>query len=297
MKNTPAADKQNMYQFIVITYNHEGLILDNLNSIKYQVENYGYGRKVILTIIDDCSQDKTVELVNDFLVENDELFQEAKLMVNSINLGIKKTWIKSVDSIFSDKFKMLAGDDVYLKHSNIFDFMDFCFNKSLVFSPTYTYGRLKNSTLFYVGKLLLLRKHPILVKKLIDNNINVFNAPGSFVSREILSSIEYKQYLANSGRDYEDWPTWQYLFIEKSETFQVLLNPYIDYRPSNQRDKKSLIKATNTESIKLFRALKQRLDKNYGWILLALDFFGIIHIFSYYLKLGFTNTFKIRKFD
>ena len=47
------------YSFGILCYNHEWCILELLESIKYQIQNYGDNIEVFLYLSDDASQDKT----------------------------------------------------------------------------------------------------------------------------------------------------------------------------------------------------------------------------------------------
>ena len=276
-----------LYQFIVITYNHEKLILDHLKSIKYQIDKYGHDKEIVLTVVDDCSQDNTISVVKDYIEENKKLFQHTMVIVNVENIGIKYNWLKSINSIVSDKFKILAGDDVYLEQSNIFEFMDYCYGKDLVFSPIYIFGKLTLSQILYTGKLIFLSNYPKLTRKLIKNNINFFYAPGSFISRDILSSIDYQQYLILNARDYEDWPSWLFLFIKNSTVYNVSKVPYVDYRPSGSRedaDSLSLAQFIKSKTSKICDSIKKRINLQYGWILLISEIYGICYVVYFHFR-------------
>jgi len=276
-----------LYQFIVITYNHEKLILDHLKSIKYQIEKYGHDKEIVLTVVDDCSQDNTISVVKDYIEENKKLFQHTMVIVNDENIGIKYNWLKSINSIISYKFKILAGDDVYLEQSNIFEFMDYCYGKNLVFSPIYISGKLPLSQILYTGKLIFLSNYPKLIRKLIKNNINFFYAPGSFISKDILSSLDYQEHLISSDRDYEDWPSWIFLFVKNSTVYHVSKVPYVDYRPSGSREDASslsLIQVIKSKISKIYHAFKKRINLHYGWILLISEIYGLYYVIYFHFR-------------
>ena len=63
----------NNFSFLVFTYNHEKYIVDHLESIKYQIENYGIAIDVDLLINDDGSSDQTVHIVDSWINENQSL--------------------------------------------------------------------------------------------------------------------------------------------------------------------------------------------------------------------------------
>ena len=50
--------RKNHFVFVTLTFNHEKYIIEHLESIKYQVENYGQKFSTKIVINDDCSSDK-----------------------------------------------------------------------------------------------------------------------------------------------------------------------------------------------------------------------------------------------
>lgn len=67
---------------ILLSYNAERYIIEALQSIKMQ--NYP---KIELIIIDDCSQDNTVNLEKEWLKDNGNIFTNTKLIAQSKNYG------------------------------------------------------------------------------------------------------------------------------------------------------------------------------------------------------------------
>ena len=59
-----------MFTFISITYNHEKYIIEHLESIKYQILQYGKNEKVCFILSDDCSTDNTLLITQQWLKIN-----------------------------------------------------------------------------------------------------------------------------------------------------------------------------------------------------------------------------------
>jgi hypothetical protein len=272
-----------IYQFVTITFNHADLIEEHLESIKLQILNFGVNKIVQLTIIDDCSDDKNVEVISDWLERNEEIFWEKKLIVNEVNLGIKSNFMKATNEIVTPKYKLLGGDDMYNKTTNVFSFMDYCSNYQCVFSPMLILGRMTTGQRLYIYRLSFFLKNKHLLQ-LVLKDMNIFSAPGSYVSPAILNSDEYLNYLNLAAEDYEDWPTWRYLFIEANKSLNFYDKFVVDYRPSSSRkldihsdNKKKVVLVLRTKSFvnKILTHLKLRFMYKNGWVFIILDFYSI----------------------
>ena len=65
-----------MFTFVTITYNHEKYIIEHLESIRYQIENYSEGKKMNLIVSDDGSVDNTMRYAQQWVERNKNLFSE-----------------------------------------------------------------------------------------------------------------------------------------------------------------------------------------------------------------------------
>lgn len=108
------------FAFLVLTYNHENYILEHLESIKYLVLTYGANTDVDLIVSDDCSRDKTRELVDSWLNINAPIFRHVKIIYNTKNMGTCASVNNMLDCMKADRCKLTAGDDVY-SYENIFE--------------------------------------------------------------------------------------------------------------------------------------------------------------------------------
>lgn len=108
------------FTFGVLSYNQEDLILDLLESIRYQIEKYGAGIRMHIVIADDCSKDNTVFIEKKWLEENAGLFDSIDIIVNEKNLGTVKNYHSMMTKIKTNYFKNIAGDDVFAD-KNLFE--------------------------------------------------------------------------------------------------------------------------------------------------------------------------------
>lgn len=106
------------FTFGICTYNSSDFILETLESIKYQVNTYGKQIDVKLIVCDDCSDDNTVNIIDNWLNYN-KIFIYTKILKNDVNSGIAKSYAKLLLNIDTEFFIKLDGDDV-LASVNIF---------------------------------------------------------------------------------------------------------------------------------------------------------------------------------
>jgi hypothetical protein len=226
--------EKNVYQFHLVSYNHENLISDCLNSIKSQLLLYGTNKEVELFIIDDCSLDKTKEIIELWVNENENLFYRISFKFNNQNLGIKNNLLKLRNQITSFRYMIIAGDDRLLTSNSVFDFMDFCFDKEIVFSVYLISSKFRLRQYFYWIRMEYFLKFPDRLSKYIFD-INLFPAPGSYVSPLLLHDEDFIDYYLHSERDSEDYDTWEYYFGYKKKSFHIWYKPFYDYYPSINR--------------------------------------------------------------
>ncbi len=194
------------FTFCVLAYNHEGYIVEHLESIKYQILNYGGDIDFSLILNDDCSLDTTVELIEDWVFKNKYLFRNVVNLFNGKNVGTCQSVINISKFITTRYCKITAGDDVYTKN-NIFDLIEDNPDYSLLsgmpvrlingeigisFFEVFNYFA---SHYIYKDKSLLFRL----------SNLSVINAPNLFYSTNYLKKDNVLHFLKNFDV-VEDWP-------------------------------------------------------------------------------------------
>lgn len=101
------------FTFVVITYNHELYVLEHLESIAYQIQEYGHGSSFQLIIADDASKDQTLALVEHWLREHTGLFVDVQIHTQATNHGTCHNYTKIWPYVRGRLCKLTAGDDVY----------------------------------------------------------------------------------------------------------------------------------------------------------------------------------------
>lgn len=108
------------FTFGILAYNQEKMILETLESIKYQIVTYGKNHKINIIIVDDFSRDCTQKVICDWIEYNKDLFNEIIIQLNERNLGTVINYNFIMDNMKTNYFKVIAGDDIFCS-TNIFD--------------------------------------------------------------------------------------------------------------------------------------------------------------------------------
>ena len=99
--------KEALVSVVVITYNSAGFVTETLDSIAAQT----YPR-IELVVSDDCSRDNTVEVVREWIRENESRFENCVVRAGEENMGIPKTLNAGIRCAGGKYIKIIAGDDL-----------------------------------------------------------------------------------------------------------------------------------------------------------------------------------------
>lgn len=216
------------YSFMVTTYNQEEFVKESLDSIKYQMVNYGEGYNVQLVIGDDASQDKTPQFIQEWLDENGYLFKDIYSIFRTKNVGTCKNYCDLIRKLKAEKFRELSGDDM-ISHTNVFEMMDMLDDIDVVqpvillmkdgelLKSSKDYQWILRSALYSTKQLHFLTK----VETPIYNG-TLFRK--SLLTEEILQHIEKYKLI-------EDWPMWYYIFkFNPNISHRYIPRPGLFYR-------------------------------------------------------------------
>ena len=95
-----------LVSIIVVTYNSSKFVEETLNSIKTQT-----WPELELIITDDCSQDSTVEICQEWLAKNQSRFSRTQLITTPVNTGISANGNRGLKAAKGEWLKAIAGDD------------------------------------------------------------------------------------------------------------------------------------------------------------------------------------------
>jgi glycosyltransferase involved in cell wall biosynthesis len=217
------------FAFLVLAYNHEHYILEHLESIKYLVLTYGNDIDVDLIINDDCSSDRTQNLVDEWLLINASLFRFVKTIYNPKNIGTCASVSNMLSNIVADRCKLTAGDDVY-SFENIFALTIYGSKVAMLSGRTlFLHGDslgmdILNSLLVTATQVIYEKKHLMSRFKHFSSN----NAPNILYATECLLHPEVRTQLQLYDVT-EDWPLQVAIARQFPEYQFELLNEVLVY--------------------------------------------------------------------
>jgi glycosyltransferase involved in cell wall biosynthesis len=212
---------------LVITYNSESTIIQTLESIKDQ--SYG-STKIELIISDDFSNDKTIEIAQNWLNINSKLFNNSIIIKSDSNNGVSANVNSGLNLATSKWFKLIAGDDL-LTVGCIYEFVEYVtLNPEVkaVFSLVKCFGGNEGEIfpsswyheIFYYDQE---RQYMELLKG------NYIAAPSQFLCvKTVLSTGGFCEEFTL----FEDYPMWL-LLSNIGVKFCLLPEPLVLYRVSN----------------------------------------------------------------
>lgn len=218
------------FTFIMCSYNQQDYVLQQLESIKYQIEHYGHSRKCHFILSDDCSTDDTVAVVRKWVQYNRELFSSINILIKGKNEGVVRNHITALRNAKTKWYKVLSGDDIYYKN-NIFDVMGSRYN--FMITPVLSFDRYGNFSAFreFDYKWLLKKTAGNELKEFLRwriKNGNSIDAPGVFYAAELVDEGLFTELASYSW--IEDQAMWNYFVNKEATRVGMSTNPYILYR-------------------------------------------------------------------
>ncbi|MEZ9954242.1 glycosyltransferase family A protein [Vibrio splendidus] len=225
-----------MFTFASISYNHSEYIIQHLESIKYQIEEFGLNFDFDYVLCDDNSRDDTVEKARKWLDENRHLFKNITIFKSDINQGTVKNYLKTISMLDTNEAKILAGDDMY-SCNNIFEtykgtkiVINFSYPFSLDNSKVATFPF--ESKYYDKVRVFLSVKNARFLKFFIGGGGSL-SGPATYYPTQFLQD----ESLSNSLSKYkfvEDRPLWRHLFLKRELSDHVVydFSQLIYYRTS-----------------------------------------------------------------
>ena len=214
------------FTFGVLCYNQENFILEHLESIRYQIENYGKGYEINLVIADDCSTDSTVVVAKKWVSKYRKLFKDVDILVPEKNQGIVKNEIALLKSIKTNNFKTLAGDDLYYKN-NVIQCNEDC-DITITKVARFNNGKIVDCSEDSIFKQILHSDYPAMLVSECLKYSNCLEAPGVFYNQNLLTDELFD--ILNEYSWIEDVPMWNYMFSQDGIMVDVSSEIYVIYR-------------------------------------------------------------------
>jgi hypothetical protein len=194
------------FTFCVLSYNHSQYIVEHLESIKFQILNYGKNIDCSIIINDDASNDNTVELIDKWFTANNLIFKHSSKIYNKVNIGTCDGVINISNKLKTKYFKLTAADDVY-SSTNIFNFLKKNDRFSLLSGlPLRLVNGVVSYSFFEVINYLAsdcIYKNDTLIDRL--SNVSIVNAPNLFYSEKDFKNPKIIEFLKKFDV-VEDWP-------------------------------------------------------------------------------------------
>lgn len=276
------------FSFGVCTYNSADFIIETLESIKYQVVNYGKGVSTILIIADDASTDRTVELVENWMSVNEHLFSKCLLLQSDKNYGIAHNYSKLMEHIETKYFKTIDGDDVFsscnlydqikkLNDNNMSVFFPLKFNEDGIFVSEADYYNM-----FYFSR----------AKRDHKKDLHVLESFKPFITPEVcFRRDKYDETTGNFVKkftQFEDDTSLYFMFKNNCKMrLDFVLEPMILYRVHNNslsNGVESVAQIKFLDDLHSFKVYVMKSEKNIGikivLVFAVLDTFRMKHRFG-----------------
>jgi len=164
IRNYPVIDREKI-SVVVTTYNHERYIKQCLDSIIKQKGDFN----IEIIVGDDCSTDKTLEIIRDFKSEYPDFF---RILPTEQNLGVTKNLKRCLDVCSGKYIAICEGDDYWIDEYKLQKQMDFLSKNdhfSMVFSSIILLFEDKNMAQFNFYRLKKDQTQ-LTTEELIENN-------------------------------------------------------------------------------------------------------------------------------
>ena len=228
---------------VITSYNYDRYIKDAIESVLSQTYS-----DFELVIIDDCSADNSVNIINQF--EDERI----KFIQNEQNLGLKSSMQKAISCCSGEWIAFLESDDLWLP--NTLEKRLACAEKysqvGIIFNDVLEFGD-ENWLLAVKNNFERVRK--ILSKKTFPKNIfydiNVYNLILTFssvmIKRELFENISFETPIDA----LLDW--WLYIHIAYNTEAYYIKDKLTKWRQHKQsyimrKNKKSKFKMANIEA-------------------------------------------------
>ena len=224
------------FTFGILTYNQEKYILQTLESIKYQKCQYGQDIDVSLVITDDASKDQTVAVMEKWLENNREYFDQIDLIANKNNRGTVANFCTILSKVENQGLKIIAGDDL-IGCKNLF-----CEYNDLTDKKLKTYLRIElcDGKVYFREKYLIDLYYHKMQDKTRKYNLKNFRSgrylhtPSTLYTKQLFLNADCENNLAGY-KLFEDDPMW-YSMIKNEKELEIdfLEQGIVLYRMHNQ---------------------------------------------------------------
>ena len=101
--------KEKLVSIVLVCYNHEKYIRETICSVLAQTY-----RNCEIIIMDDCSTDNSIDIINNFISILENYFPVVKFIIHEKNIGLPKTLNEALNLAEGEYIKFFATDDIML---------------------------------------------------------------------------------------------------------------------------------------------------------------------------------------
>lgn len=212
---------------VVITYNSAKTVLETLDSIKTQTY-----QNIELIISDDCSQDDSVIICNQWIEKNRERFTRALIIESTYNTGTAANMNRAISASKGEWFKVCAADDKLLQNC-LEDNLNYVIDHpetNIIFSKVVGFGNMEAAREWpYLNVKRFFDKFDAKRFRVILSTQNFLPAPSAFIKRCVWENVGgYNESIPL----LEDWPFWVKV-LQYGYVFDFLDKETVCYRFSD----------------------------------------------------------------
>ncbi len=268
------------FTFGICTYNSSDFILETLESVKYQVKNYGNNICTNLVLTDDSSSDNTVNIVEEWLNYNGNLFNHVTFLKHEKNKGIAHNYVELLRNIYTEYFIKIDGDDL-LASGNIYEkCFDVDKNECKVYFPMrynektgiYYTENDRDNMIYYSN-----RKHDNMHDLRLIETLKPFITPEIVITRSNFTDECLK--FVEKFTQFEDDPSIWFIFrTNRNIKLSFSMEPIVLYRVHNKslsNGGESIHQIHFLDDLCKFKKIMLKTEKNIGTKFFCLQQLGI----------------------
>lgn len=208
----------------LITYNNEKHIAETLKSILKQNVDFSYE----IVIGDDCSTDRTLDIINTYVLAQPEIFNVQK---NKKQLGILENFKATLDRCLGNYIFDIAGDDL-LKHDDALQKMVNVLKNDSSLGFVYSgFDRLddqNNKITSFINKSIVYVSKDTFIKEVLLGKVNPISL--CYKKAHLYKYVDFDTYL-RMGLIVEDYPIFVDLIMHTN--FAIIKESLHVYRVHN----------------------------------------------------------------
>jgi glycosyltransferase involved in cell wall biosynthesis len=234
---------------LVLVYNQENYILDNLKAIDKQIID----AKVEVVICNDCSTDNTRSVIEGFLINKQNINIDFKLVNHSINKGMQQNFFWGFNQCKGEFIAICDGDDFWLNNNKLNEQLQILIGNNdigLVFSDAYWFDQVNKKNAELPDKNRLSLKSWGSLEDYVEQGSDFLNSPTFMFKKSLVDVINDVSIIENTLWDL-------YIVLSILQKNAVLY--YMDYKTAVYRILQNSVSHSDNRA-KQFAFFKKKLN-------------------------------------